>query len=157
MDEPITIRPGTAADIEAILRVHRASVEVLCRGHYNPEQIVSWLEGRPPEEIYLPSIESGRLDVAEQDGRVIAFVEWEDAEITKLFIVPEAAGRGLGKSLLENAILMIRRIHSGPIRIEATLNAIGFYRKMGFVEMGEAFFSRARGGVPLEVIRMELR
>lgn len=78
------------------------------------------------------------------------------AEVTRLFILPEAAGVGLGRRLLEIGIAQARLGYSGSIKLEATINAEGFYRKYGFRSAGRGYFSRGLGGGPVEIVHMEL-
>jgi GNAT superfamily N-acetyltransferase len=77
-------------------------------------------------------------------------------EVTRLFILPEAAGLGLGRRLLEIGIEQARLGHSGPIRLEATINAEGFYQKHGFRSIARGRFSHGLGGEPVEIVHMEL-
>lgn len=103
---------------------------------------------------YLEGV--GRIRVAERGGRVVGYVDAVPGEITRLFLLPEAAGQGLGRALLREGLAMAQRGHAGPLRVEATLNAVPFYARFGFREVGRGHFG-GRGGdfPPLEVVIME--
>lgn len=87
---------------------------------------------------------------------MVAFVDAEPGEVTRLFLLPEAAGAGLGRRLLEIGIEKARLGHDGPIKVESTVNAQGFYQRHGFRPVGTGFFSHGLGGDPIEIVHMEL-
>lgn len=152
---PITFRPARAGDGQATFDITWRSVAGLAAGHYSSAQIVGWMGARTPE-FYEGLIARGRMVVAERDGSLVAFVDAEPGEVTRLFVLPEAAGGGLGKRLLAIGIETARRGHTGPVRLEATINAAEFYRRNGFREIGRGHFSHGLGGDPIEIIQMEL-
>jgi GNAT superfamily N-acetyltransferase len=86
----------------------------------------------------------------------VAFVDADPGEVTRLFILPEATGLGLGAKLLNIGVDQARSGHVGPVRLEATLNAEGFYRRHGFKSVGRGTFSHGLGGDPIEIVHMEL-
>lgn len=150
------IRPGRRDDIQTIYDVHRGSVETLCADHYSTRQIELWLAGRGPDN-YVAAVDAGRLHVAEQGGRIVGFVEYAPPEITKLFVVPDAASMGVGQALLEIGVDRARRDGSGPVVLEATLNAVSFYERFGFVTVGADTYSHgSEEAPPLEIVKMEL-
>jgi GNAT superfamily N-acetyltransferase len=149
------IRPARAGDGQAIYDVTRLSVQGLARDFYSAETIAGWM-GRRDAAFYEELITHGRMLVAEwADGVVVAFVDTVPGEVTRLFILPEAAGQGLGSRLLELGMAKASEGHSGPIVVEATLNAEAFYRKHGFLAMGRRLSAHDIGGAQIEIIRME--
>lgn len=156
MQSDFTIRAARAADAEAIFAVTRASVEGLAAGHYSPAQIAGWMGDRTPE-TYRAEAASGRIKVAELRGRVVGYVDAVPGELTRLFLLPEAAGQGLGKALFAVGLDQARAGHAGPVRIEATLNAAPFYARQGFRETGRSAFGGRGPGFPeIPVVLMEL-
>ncbi len=56
-----------------------------------------------------------------------------------LFVAPRHQGHGLGRRLLESALAACAaRSPRGCVRLNASRNAIGFYRHMGFAEVLDA-------------------
>jgi ribosomal protein S18 acetylase RimI-like enzyme len=152
----LRIRPGRADEVDAIYAVHRDSVSALCSGHYTPEQIAMWLDGRTPA-MYLDAIDSGQLWVAVGgDGAIAGFVEIAGREVSKLFVRGAGAGAGVGSRLMTTAVDAIRARGEASAYLESTRNACDFYRKHGFVEVGSGLFSRGNSDVVLEIVRMEL-
>lgn len=155
MDRRITIRPAVAADAETVFAITRASVEGLARDHYSAAQIAGWMGDRTPG-TYRAEAASGRIKVAELDGRVVGYVDAVLGELTRLFLLPEAAGQGIGKALFAVGLRQAREGHAGPVRIEATLNAAPFYARQGFRKVGEGTFGgRGAGFPPIPVVLME--
>lgn len=85
-----------------------------------------------------------RFFVARRDGRAIgcgALVLAADgsAEIKRMFVVPEARGRDIGRRILEQLEDAARAEGATMIRLETGIHqpeAIGLYRAAGFVEIG---------------------
>lgn len=155
VDGDVALRPARAGDGAAVFEVTRQSVRALAKGHYSEAQLAGWMGDRTPA-YYEDLIAKGRMVVAERDGRILGFVDAEAGEVTRLFLLAEAAGAGLGRRLLEIGIAAARAGHAGPIRLEATINAEGFYQRHGFRTTGRGVFSHGLGGDPIEIVHMEL-
>ncbi len=156
MPEDIVVRPARAADAEAIADITQRSVEGLARGHYSPAQIEGWTRGRDAD-YYRAAVAAGRMHVAEDAGRLVGFVDSVPGEVTRLLILPEAAGRGLGRRLMDVGMVEARRGHAGKLRVEATRNAVPFYERFGFAVTGHGLFSRGAGNPDIEIVHMEER
>jgi len=151
----IRIRPARAGDGQAVYDVTMLSVQGLAGDFYSPEKIAGWM-GRRDAKFYEELITQGSMLVAEQaDGRVVAFVDAVPGEVTRLFILPEAAGQGLGTRLLELGLAKASEGHTGPIVVEATLNSEAFYRKHGFLATGRGLAGHDVGGAEIEIVHME--
>lgn len=155
MMQSVSLRPAHKGDGEALFDVTRRSVEALARNHYTPEQIAGWMGDRTPQ-YYEDLIMQGQVVVAEYKGTVMGFVDSEPGEVTRLFLLPGVAGTGLGRKLLDAGIANARKGHTGPIKVESTINAEGFYRRHGFRTVGRGYFSHGLGGDPIEIVHMEL-
>src|SRR5262245_31109663 len=62
-------------------------------------------------------------------------VDDRTCELRKMYLVPGARGRGLGKRLLETALAEAQRLNFGRIELETSSvlkEAIGLYRRYGF-------------------------
>ena len=152
---PVSLRAARKGDGEALFEVTRRSVEALARNHYSPEQIARWMGDRT-SAYYEDLIAQGQVVVAEFKGTVMGFVDSEPGEVTRLFLLPGVAGSGLGRKLLDVGIANARKGHTGPIKVESTINAESFYRRHGFRTVGRGYFSHGLGGDPIEIVHMEL-
>lgn len=67
----------------------------------------------------------------------------------KIYVVPEAHGKGVGKALVEKGLDYIREVQPEPARVELNVNrrnkALGFYKRMGFEIVAEGDFSIGNG------------
>lgn len=153
-DGKLSFRAARHEDAETVFSITKASIAGLGGASYSRDQIENWMGART-SAFYEELIAKGRMTVCEHEGVVVGFVDAEPGEVTRLFILPEAAGVGLGRRLLKIGIAQARMGHSGPIRLEATINAEGFYQKCGFRSVGRGRFSHGLGGEPIEIVRME--
>ena len=153
MGSTFKIRKATAADAKQIHELHTRSVRELCKGYYTPEQITGWLKNRTPNG-YIPGIERGEMFVAVERNQIVGFGHAVPAEILAVYVAPEYIRQGVGTVLLTHGISLARLVSQGAVRVDATLNAQGFYAQAGFVETERKFVQR--NDVSLPVIVMEL-
>jgi GNAT superfamily N-acetyltransferase len=154
-DDDFSFRAARSEDAGTVFNLTKASIGGLAGTSYSQAQLENWMGERTPA-FYEALIARGRMIVCERDGVVVGFVDAVPGEVTRLFILPEAAGLGLGRRLLEIGIEQARLGHSGPVRLEATINAEGFYQRCGFRSIGRGHFSHGLGGEPIEIVNMEL-
>lgn len=149
-----TIRQATAEDADRIHEVHTHSVRALCQDHYSPEQIARWLKHRTPQG-YLSGIERGDMFVVVDGENIVGFGHAIPGEVVAVYVAPAQAKRGVGRVILAEALMRARRGHKGAVRLDATLNAQGFYEKAGFVAVERK--TEQRNDVSLPSVVMELR
>jgi len=141
------IRVATPEDADRLHQLHTTSVRRICAPHYAPEVIDGWLANRVPEG-YLPPIERGDIFVVEDGGRIVGFGEATPGVVVACYVDPAMVQRGVGSAIMEHALVIARRGHDGPIRVEATLNAAPFYARFGFGELARATLRRGEVDVP---------
>jgi putative acetyltransferase len=147
-----TIRPATPADAEALCALHKASVRTLCLGAYTADEIEAWLRDREPQGFRHAMTDGGEtMLVAEHNGAVVGFASIKETILFGLYADPEK-GRGAGRLLLAAVEDEIRRQGATVLSLQATLNAVPFYRAHGF--MRQARSTVRRGGRDLVVLDM---
>ena len=149
----VSVRQATIDDLQELFRVHQASVNGLCSAAYSVQHIETWFEGRTPE-IYLPLLSHGRILVAELERQIVGFVGAEPGEIISLFVVPELAGQGIGRTLFELGLSFARESFDGPLTLLATKNSLAFYERFGFEPVEEGTFVRGQTGLQYPVVKM---
>lgn len=149
------IRPAQQGDGQALYDVTHLSILASGQAFYSSEQLAGWMGARTAA-TYEAIIAKGNVMVAERNGQLVAFVDTEGGEVTRLFLLPEATGSGLGKHLLELGIERVKREYKEDIRVEATLNAESFYAHHGFKAVERGFFSHGVGGEPIAIVHMVL-
>lgn len=150
---PLTIRAAQPQEQAAIFNVHQDSVRQLCQAQYSAEQIASWLDGRRAD-MYAEAIAAGRLWVAEGVEGLLGFVEIQQQELTKLFVAGHGARRGVGQQLLQHALAVMQAAGVTEAYLEATLTAVPFYARHGFVAGEHSFFSHGNSPIQLEIVAM---
>jgi GNAT superfamily N-acetyltransferase len=120
-------RQANSSDIPAMSRI-RLSVT---------ENVLSE-PGRITEAMYEDFLEkSGRGWVAESAGEIVAFcyADKENASIWALFVCPGHEGRGLGKSLLRQAVDWLFEIGHDRVHLSTGANtrADRFYAAQGWI------------------------
>jgi ribosomal protein S18 acetylase RimI-like enzyme len=90
--------------------------------------------------------------VAEADAKVVGFGQSKPSEVLAVFVDPGATGRGIGSLLLGRA-LSDAGAGKGFVRVESTINAVGFYESHGFHVVGRG--SQRHNDVDVPVVIME--
>lgn len=152
----IALRSATLPDVPALGLIKRAAIDAIGEGPYSASELSAWRDGPACDLIAL--VGAGRYLVAERGGVLLGGAGWEEegprgsATIRAVFVHPLAHGQGVGGRLIRaiEAALAARGI--GVLAVPAALNAIGFYRRLGYrsVERREAEL----GGVRLPYERM---
>ncbi|RWR09177.1 GNAT family N-acetyltransferase [Sinirhodobacter populi] len=151
----IVLRPARLGDGQSLYDVTARSIQGLGKQHYSDDQLAGWM-GERTAEYYETMIEKGKVFIAEERGEILGFVDADPGEVTRLFLLPEAAGLGLGARLLKLGVAAATKDHSGPVRVESTLNAQGFYERHGFKPIRTGHFSHGVGGDPIKIVLMEM-
>ncbi|HZH31001.1 MAG TPA: GNAT family N-acetyltransferase [Pyrinomonadaceae bacterium] len=154
-----SMRRARREDSEAIGRMHVASIRKLCGGHYSPDEIEAWAAPRE-SGFYVEAIERKAFYVAEESGRVVGFgtLDVESGEVEAVYVHPRAARRGVGSKLLSALEAHARAAGLEQLRLCASLNAVPFYERGGFVRQHETAH-RLAGGAEIRCVSMlkELR
>jgi GNAT superfamily N-acetyltransferase len=88
-------------------------------------------------EIITASVAYCAMDDARVRGFYLLSNEGDGLHLDHLWIVPDAMGRGIGRSLFEHAVDQARRLSHRTFKIEADPNAESFYTRMGARRIGE--------------------
>ena len=141
------ISPVAAAEIPRLVEVWEASARAT--HHFLTEADFQFFKPLVGDELaQLQSL----LCVRDGDGQAGGFIGGEGDEVESLFIHPDWRGQGIGRRLLTYAIETV-----GATRLdvnEQNDQAVGFYRRMGFVVAGR---SEDDGlGRPFPILHMRL-
>ncbi|HLL13910.1 MAG TPA: GNAT family N-acetyltransferase [Pyrinomonadaceae bacterium] len=140
------VRRARREDSEDIGRMHVASIRELCGGHYGAGEIEAW--ARPREaEFYVKAIERKEFYVAEEGAEVIGFgtLNQTNGEVEAVYVHPAAVGRGVGSKLLNTLEERAREGGLKSLHLCASLNAVEFYERAGFVRLRDTSHRLANG------------
>jgi len=134
--------------------VHSAAVSGIRTGLYTPEEIQAWAVPRKPER-YEESIRSKVFFVAEEGGVITGFgvLNQESAEVEAVYVMPGAGRRGIGLELLRKLEEQAGALGLDVLRLNASLNAVPFYEKAGYVAQ-EGSKYRLSTGVEIACVPM---
>jgi GNAT superfamily N-acetyltransferase len=130
------IRLGAAADYPAAATVYRRASLSNAGDREN-------LVAHPEHLILAPdALAEGRTYVAEQDGCVVGFATWIETgsrvELEDLFIDPNWRKRGIARALVLRIVDVLRVRGVSCLEVTANPHALGFYRNVGFIDIGDA-------------------
>lgn len=152
--QTLTFRKATISEAQLLFALHVKAVTVLCAVSYPQRILRTWFSDRDVD-FYVTPVLQGKVHVLESDGIIIGFIELNPSEITNVFVDPKFARRGFGSLLVNEGLHILRAAGSKKVEIEATLNAVEFYRKHGFVEINRGVWITPRGKVKIPVVFME--
>lgn len=150
----ITYRRSKAEDRAAIFSLVSASTRRLAPIPYSQEVVDSWMHGRTIED-YRSDCEKGLIWIAELKQQAIGFSHGEPGEVKRLFVHADFVGYGVGAALMRLALEDARSNGNNEVIIEATLNAVPFYKKWGFVEIGNGVFPGRENLPAIKTVRLK--
>ena len=130
------IRLGVPADLSAATGVYRRASLSNAGDRDNllahPEYLILGPEG----------LAEGRTYVAEEDGSVVGFATWAEAdgsfELEDLFVDPGWRRRGIATALVSHVVEVLRARGVQCLEVTANPHAQGFYGAAGFIDCGVA-------------------
>jgi GNAT superfamily N-acetyltransferase len=128
------IRLGIPADLPAAADVYRRASLSNAGDRDNllahPEHLILGPEG----------LAEGRTYVAEEDGSVVGFATWADAdgavELEDLFVDPGWRRRGIATALVSRIVDVLRARGVQALEVTANPHAQAFYSAAGFIDCG---------------------
>lgn len=149
------IRKASDADKENISKLHISSIKRLCSKHYTDEQLNAWTSVLTPS-VYDQALKEKLFLVAHdsnQELKGLGILDIQNAEISAIYIHPDAVRNGIGTELLYELEKAARNSNVVKISVHSTLNARGFYLRHGYLEHGFTFY-RLSNGEKLECVQM---
>jgi putative acetyltransferase len=150
----LQFRRSRRSDAGTVFNLTKAAVARLAPEPYPPEVVETWMTGRVPED-YAADCAAGAIWIAELGGRAAGYAHAVPGEIIRLFVDARCQGAGAGAALMRLALQDAIPEGGGTVRIEATLNAVPFYRRWGFRERGRGVFSGREGLPPIAVVHLQ--
>lgn len=157
MIESIRIRRARPEDVEAVHAIHTAAIRTGAAEHYSPEVLQAWIDAFNPAS-FPRNIRRLAFFLAELPDQGIAgflVLNLKARELDSLYVAPGAGGSGLGSYLLGFGEEWARRAGIEELWLDASVNAVPFYAKYGWQEVG--WHNRIRKGVEIRVMRMDKR
>lgn len=153
----VHVRPATPEDAPAVLALHRAAIRERGPTAYDDRAVAAWARRGDPDDYPIGDPDHEFL-VAERDGAVAGFgdLALDEAEIVGVYVHPDHQRRGVGRALVERLESVARDRGHDALELVASLNAVGFYRVLGY-ERVRPERHETSDGVELDCVRMRAR
>ena len=140
------IRLATPDDYPEIMDIWESAVKAT--HHFLSEEDFNYFKEAIPKD-YLPHLE---VYLITENNKAKGFASAAGTNLEMLFIHHEARGKGFGKELYQfmKEKTQLTKVHVN----EQNLQAIGFYKKMGFTPNGRS--EKDGSGKPNPIIHMTL-
>jgi len=148
------IRPAALADSAGVYAACIASIQEGGPKGHTAAEVEAWAN-RITEARLRSKIESLQFYVAEAAHHgIVGFSALDEStsELAYLYVHPVAMGLGLGRRLVETVECEARRLGLRHLNLVGSLNAVGFYRHIGFV--ANETIVRDIDGVPIQCVKM---
>lgn len=151
---PLAIRPAREADLAGICEAHVRAIRETCARFYDPAEIAAWA-GRLYPGVHREAIAAHDFLVAVDGERVVGFGQLDAAtgEVVGCYVHPEVGRGGVASRLLAGLEARARELGLARLHLDASLNAVAFYRGAGFVGGGESRHALT-GGVEIACVPM---
>ncbi len=143
--QPFTLHLVSWRDGEPLLRAVREAVFMREQG------VPAELEWDELDESSRHVLALNAQGVAIGCGRIVPPVSDGPAHIGRMALLPEWRGKGVGSALMEHLLEYARSQHYVLIELNAQTQAVAFYQRFEFTEVGDVFMD---AGIPH--IRMQL-
>ncbi|HEY1145334.1 ribosomal protein S18-alanine N-acetyltransferase [Allosphingosinicella humi] len=131
---PVSIVPGTALDLDAVMRVMEES--------FDPAFGEAWTSAQCAGLLPLPGV---WLSLAKRGDEVLGFalsrIVLDEAELLLLAVRPKGQRQGIGQLLLDRFVLEATRRGATHLHLEVRdgNHAIELYMRSGFSEAGRRY------------------
>ncbi|WP_017903862.1 GNAT family N-acetyltransferase [Pseudomonas asplenii] len=138
-----SIRLARDADAEAISQVIIQALRQSNAGDYSAA-VIDRVEQRfgPQDVRSLLGIRT--MLVAQQDERIVGTASLDGEVVRSVFVAPDTQGLGVGRALLVEVCRLAREAGVGLLKVPSTVTAEGFYARLGFEAVRDAWHGEER-------------
>ena len=152
----LEIKRATPDDAERAFEIRREAILGQCIGAYSAEQMALWTRGHASDGYSVLMEKQFYMGWLNDEPVVTGMLDLADGEIGALFVLPAYMGQGLGKAMLAHLEGVARQQAIEQVVLDATLNAVSFYRACGYVGDEQAVY-RSPSGLVLACVPMVKR
>jgi putative acetyltransferase len=130
---PPGLRPYLPADAPVLADLFRESIAELTGDDYSPDQQAEWAATADDEEEFGARLAAALTLVATIAGEPVAFVSLKGKDVVDmLYVLPSAAGQGLGTMLLGAIEKLAAARGAQRLTVDASDAARDFFERRGF-------------------------
>lgn len=143
-------------DAPALAALFRTTIMALPDTHYSSAQRAAWASAADDETAFAARLDEGWIRIAIDEKEVIGFAQINlPGHLVMLYVAPQAQRKGVGRALMDDMVMLAGAMGSKEISAEASLEALPFFRALGFAELGEE--EVLRGGETLRRVKVKAR
>jgi putative acetyltransferase len=129
----ISLRPYLPADARRCAEIFRASIAELAAEDYDEDQREAWASRADDEQVFGARLGGALTLLAMIDGAAAGFATLKGAdEIDMLFVEPEFARRGVGRTLVDALTRLAQARGAKRLTTEASDVAKPLFERQGF-------------------------
>jgi putative acetyltransferase len=129
----ISLRPYLPTDARRCADIFRSSIEELAAEDYDQDQREAWASRADDEQAFGARLAEALTLLAVIDGAVAGFASLKGAdEIDMLFVAPEVARRGVGRTLVDALTRLAQARGAKRLTTEASDVAKPLFERQGF-------------------------
>jgi putative acetyltransferase len=129
----ISLRPYLPADAKRCAEIFRSSIEELAADDYDEQQREAWASRADDEKAFGAKLASELTLLAMIEGAIAGFASLKGAEeIDMLFIDPEFARQGVGRTLVDALTKLAEARGAKRLTAEASDVAKPLFERLGF-------------------------
>ena len=144
IDKVLHFRRAEATDEQTLATIRRDAILALAAPVLSSAEAEAWA-GQVADDRFVRAIHDHEVWVAVADT-VIGWIEIESNYIAALYVAPLHARQGVGTALLAHAEAAIRQAGYKTVHLDASQNALAFYRRRAYRPAGPP---TADGAYPL--------
>jgi putative acetyltransferase len=129
----VALRPYLPADAKRCAEIFRLSIEELAADDYDDDQREAWASRADDEQAFGARLVEALTLLAVIDGAVAGFASLKGSEeVDMLFVDPEFARQGVGRTLLDALIKLAQARGAKRLTTEASDVAKPLFERLGF-------------------------
>jgi ribosomal protein S18 acetylase RimI-like enzyme len=147
----VNVRRAERADINGIAELAKATYVDAFGQTFTPEELAEILQRTRSVEFYKDAFDKDGILVAEMEHQLIGYVQFgdvtfnfqgvtkEDQELQRVYVLSEQQGKGVGKALIEAALVDPRLKHAPNVYLDVWEKNVGaqrLYKSYGFEPVG---------------------
>ena len=109
-----------------------------------PAQFIAEVVANFSPERVAERLSNRAVFVATEQGIVVGTASLEGTTVRSVFVQPESQKHGVGRALLVHIEDVARREGIARLDVPASISAEGFYRRMGYTTLRDAFYGDER-------------
>ena len=141
----LEITRATPEDANRAFDIRRDAIRSQCIGAYSAEQMALWTRGKAADGYDALMDKQFYLGWVNGEAIATGMLDLDNNEVGALFVRPAFTGRGYGKAMLAHLEDVARQRAIEEVVLDATLNAVSFYRGCGYVGDEQAVYHSPSG------------